>query len=76
MASLFLQKHLWNGLESRMVFMNRITVYLISFSLYKALMEIADYVKDKELRKSLGPKITPIERLTKDLHQMLILWVV
>lgn len=60
-----------------MVSMDRFTFYLITFStkfthsvstLYKALMEMAEYVKDKELRKCLRPKITPTERLTKDLH--------
>lgn len=30
------------------------------FTFYKTLMEMAQYVKDKELRKCRRPKITPI----------------
>lgn len=55
--------------------MDKFTFYLVTFSikstysvstLCKTLVEMAEYVKDKKLRKCLRPKITPIERLTKD----------
>lgn len=56
--------------------MDKLTFYLTTFSIksthlvstiYKTLMEMAEYVKDKELRNCLRPNITPIERLTKDI---------
>lgn len=59
MASVFLQKNVfWNSLESGMVSVDRF-FYLITFPTestqfllsYKALMKMAEYVKNKELRK-------------------------
>lgn len=55
--------------------MDKFTFYLVIFSikstysvftLCETLMEMAEYVKNKKLRKCLRPKVTPIERLTKD----------